>query len=108
MRPIVVWVCFVAVLGLWGFAFASGAEVYLSKCAPCHGPKGEGTPTGPAMKGSDFNKTVTPADLTALILNGRGGTAKKYLNIPIDMPGGLVSKAEAEQLATFLKGELQK
>lgn len=87
---------------------ADGAQIYSQKCAGCHGPKGEGGPTGPPLKGNPFITKGKPADTKKVILQGRMGPDKKYQNIPLGMPGGLVSDAEADGLVTYLQQTLQK
>jgi mono/diheme cytochrome c family protein len=86
---------------------ADGAAVYAGKCAPCHGPKGEGSPTGPPQKGNPFLKGDA-AEIKKVILGGRAGALKKYPNIPVDMPAGLVSEAEADAVLKYLTTDLQK
>ena len=99
----------VACLGIGTEALAVDApKLFSEKCAVCHGAKGEGTPTGPAQKGDEFIVTAKPADVKRVIMEGRAGTAKLYPNIPVDMPKGLVSEAEADALVKFLQGDLQK
>lgn len=87
---------------------ADGAPLYSQKCAACHGSKGEGGPTGPALKGNPFITKGKLADIKKVILQGRSGADKKYQNIPIGMPGRLASEAEADALVKFLQGDLQK
>jgi mono/diheme cytochrome c family protein len=98
-------------IGYLGFstnAFAVDAEkLFGQKCAVCHGANGEGTATGPAQKGDEFIMTAAPSDLKRVIMEGRSGAAKEYRDIPVDMPKGLVSAAEADALVTFLQRELQ-
>ncbi|HLG22643.1 MAG TPA: c-type cytochrome, partial [Candidatus Manganitrophaceae bacterium] len=78
-------------LGTAGTASAIDAsKLYAEKCVPCHGPKGEGTPTGPAQKGNPFITKGKPAEVKKVIMEGRAGKDKKYPNIPVDMPKGLV------------------
>jgi mono/diheme cytochrome c family protein len=104
------WSLMVAVgcLGFWTEASAVDAEkVFSQKCAVCHGANGEGTATGPAQRGDEFIMTANPADVKHVIMQGRSGAAKEYPSIPVDMPKGLVSDAEADALVTFLQGELQ-
>jgi cytochrome c6 len=55
----------------------SGADIYKSKCAMCHGPDGLGaTPAGKAMKATPFNSPelvkASDADLIAATKNGKG------------------------------------
>lgn len=52
----------------------SGALVYSTNCAVCHGAQGEGG-IGPALRDNDFIQTNTNADIRQLILDGRSGTA---------------------------------
>lgn len=87
---------------------ADGADLYAMKCSGCHGPKGEGGPTGPALKGDPFITKGKPEEIKKVILQGRGPAEKKYRNIPVEMPGGLASKREADALVKFLQGDLQK
>lgn len=87
---------------------ADGANLYGQKCAACHGSKGEGGPTGPALKGNPFITKGTPGDIKKVILQGRAGAEKKYPNIPVGMPGGLASEEEADAIIKYLKGDFQK
>jgi mono/diheme cytochrome c family protein len=87
---------------------AEGVQLYSQKCAACHGSNGEGSPTGPALKGNPFVGKGKPADIKKVILQGRSGPDKKYTNIPIGMPGGLASETEADALVKFLQGDFQK
>lgn len=55
----------------------SGAEVYKSKCAMCHGADGKGeTPVGKSLKlrdlGSPDVQKQTDAELTAVTADGKG------------------------------------
>lgn len=99
-------------VGWLGTATASfaidAAKLFSDKCAVCHGAHGEGTATGPAQKGDEFIMGAKPAEVKRVIMEGRAGSAKLYPNIPVDMPKGLVSEAEADALVAFLKGDLQK
>ncbi len=95
-------------LGVGSSAFAvDAAKLFSEKCAVCHGAHGEGTTTGPTQKGDEFIMNAKPAEVKRVIMEGRSGAEKLYPNIPVDMPKGLVSEAEADALVTFLKGELQ-
>lgn len=58
------------------FAADSGADVYKSKCASCHGAEGKGdTAMGKAMKvkdlASDEVQKQSDADLTAIVEKGK-------------------------------------
>jgi cytochrome c6 len=90
-------------------AYAQGAaDIYAEKCAVCHGEKGEGAQTGPALKGDEFVLKATLDEVKGVILNGRGGADKLHPEIPIDMPAGLANEEEAGLLAKFVKEDLQK
>lgn len=84
------------------------AQVYATKCSMCHGPKGEGTPAGPTQRGNEFVTKGKSDEIKKVILDGRSMANKKYPNIPVEMPKGLVTEAEAEALVTFLQVDLQK
>jgi mono/diheme cytochrome c family protein len=84
------------------------AQLFGSKCIACHGPKGEGSQVGPALKGNPFVTKGTPAEIKKVIVAGRTEKEKKYPKIMNGMPGGLASEAEADALVTYLQGELQK
>jgi mono/diheme cytochrome c family protein len=84
-----------------------GAQLFGSKCIACHGPKGEGSQVGPALKGNPFVTKGTPAEIKKVILAGRTEKEKKYPNIMNPMPGGLASEAEADALIAYMKGDLQ-
>ena len=106
------------VLSVWVFGLgiiiaspvfaADVAGVYGEKCGMCHGLKGEGTPVAPAFKGNKFILASSADEIRKVILGGRTGSAKKFGNLRADMPGGLVSEAEADALVKYLKGDLQK
>ena len=52
-----------------------GERVYLSACAACHMPNGEGLPgVFPALKGSDMALNDMPAHIN-IVVNGKSGTA---------------------------------
>jgi cytochrome c6 len=60
----------------WTFAADSGADLYQSKCASCHGAEGKGdTAMGKAMKvkdlASDEVQKQSDADLTAIVEKGK-------------------------------------
>jgi mono/diheme cytochrome c family protein len=85
-----------------------GAELFRSKCVACHGPNGEGTPVGPALRGDAFIVKGTPDEIKKVVMSGRTEAEKKYPNIMNAMPGGLATEPEAEALVVYLKGGLQK
>jgi len=87
---------------------ADGSELFRAKCIACHGPKGEGTPVGPTLKGNAFIVKGTPDEIKKVVMAGRTDAEKKYPNIMNSMPGGLATEAEADALVVYLKGDLQK
>jgi mono/diheme cytochrome c family protein len=58
-------------LSLWSQNANTGAEIFKTRCAACHGAKGEGTLAGkiPAIKGT----AMTVNKLVAFIIKGEGG-----------------------------------
>lgn len=90
-------------------AGSSGAQLFSSNCASCHGTKGQGTPgLAPALKGNPFVLKGDEKTLEKTIKNGRQGDAKKYPNIPIAMPAWNFTNAQLHELVEYLKGPLQK
>src|SRR3990172_12698562 len=87
---------------------ADGSKIYTEKCSMCHGPKGAGTPMGPAMKGNEFITKGNAADMRKVILEGRTGSYKKYPKISIDMPKMPMPDADVSALISFMQGDLQK
>ncbi|CAG1064911.1 cytochrome c-L [uncultured bacterium] len=75
----------------------AGAALYKSKCSPCHGVEGKGTTMAPALKGNEWIKASSNADVTNVIRKGRQGSGKKYANFFVDMPPtkGLAETDEA-------------
>ena len=64
----------------------AGAAIFKSKCAPCHGAMGKGTPMAPALAGNEWIRSAADADIAGVIKNGRDGAAKRYPKFPIGMP----------------------
>ncbi len=88
---------------------ADPAAIYKSKCALCHGAKGEGLKSmGPPHKGNKFVLESKPEEVKKVILEGRIGKAKKHKEYPVDMPKNVMPDADAEALVKYLKTELQK
>lgn len=68
--------CVIAAFATSGFAQSAGADVYKSKCAPCHGADGLGsTPAGKVLKAASFKDPAiikTPdAALIAIVKSGK-------------------------------------
>ena len=111
---LVLFVTFVVSFVLAGTALADGAAKFAERCAACHGQKGEGMKgIAPALKDNKFITDRRPENIKQVIqviLEGRSGVAKKYSakEFPIDMPMLGLSDAEADEVARFLQGDLQK
>ncbi|MEK6689747.1 MAG: cytochrome c [Nitrospirota bacterium] len=88
---------------------ADPSAIYKSKCALCHGAKGEGIKNmAPPHKGNKFVIEGKPEEIKKTILEGRIGKAKKYKEYPVDMPKNVMPDADAEALIKYLKTDLQK
>ncbi len=86
------------------FAAVDAAALYKAKCSPCHGAEGVGTAMAPAHRGNKFIKDSTPAQITAVIRNGREGAAKHYKQFPIGMPAQKsLSDEQVAALVAYLK-----
>ena len=84
-----------APLSLWSVDPPDGAQIFKTRCASCHGSKGEGALAGkiPAVKGTSMNVEK----LVAFITKGLGGKtvhATPIVNINND---------EAQAVAKFVK-----
>ncbi|GMR05283.1 MAG: hypothetical protein BMS9Abin24_083 [Thermodesulfobacteriota bacterium] len=88
-----------------GSAMASeGASIFKSKCSPCHGATGQGTPMAPAFNGNEFIKSSSADDIAHVIKTGRAGAAKKYKNFAIAMPAQkTMSDADVKAVVEHLK-----
>jgi cytochrome c6 len=62
----------VIALALPPMAVADAAADYKAKCAMCHGPDGSKTTMGSKALGSADVQSMSDADLTAAITNGKG------------------------------------
>lgn len=94
-----------------GTVLADGAALFTERCATCHGQKGEGMRgMAPALKDNKFITERRAEDIKQVILEGRSSSAKKYSakEFPIDMPKSGLSDADANEVAKFLQGDLQK
>lgn len=68
--------CLAVSIATPGFAQSGGADIYKSKCAPCHSADGTAaTPAGKALKAASFKDPTivkTPdAQLIAIVKSGR-------------------------------------
>ncbi|HXZ78528.1 MAG TPA: cytochrome c [Terriglobales bacterium] len=95
----VVLVIAMALAGTTCLAAESGADVFKSKCASCHGPDGSGnTPVGKSLKLRDLSsaevQAQSEADIKTIIEKGKG-----------KMPGysGKLSPEQIDAVAKYVK-----
>lgn len=72
-----------------------GKKVYGDACSGCHGSDGQGG-VGKKLKPNDFIKTSTNADVLAVIMNGRQGTAMRSFY-------GALTEAQMADAIAFLR-----
>jgi mono/diheme cytochrome c family protein len=54
---------------------AAGAELYVQQCAPCHGPRGEGSELAPPLAAKDNEVTTSDERIHGTLAMGIAGTA---------------------------------
>ena len=98
-------ICTLALFGETAAMAKDAPEIFRVLCTPCHGMNGEGKkPMGPPLKGSEFIKTSSDADVKKTIQNGRAGTEKKFKDFPSPMPAQKqLTDAELDALVKYLK-----
>jgi mono/diheme cytochrome c family protein len=105
-------VAVIAVMGWQADAFAADAKIvnfFKETCGVCHGETGEGTKgLAPALKGNEYVKTASAAELGNTITKGRAGDAKKYKDLASPMPPNSMSDSRLAGVIDYLKGDLQK
>ena len=88
-------------------AEAKTVKFFKETCGVCHGENAEGTPgLAPALKGNDWVKGASEADLANTITKGRDGAAKRHKEIPGPMPANSMSEGRLKDVIAYLK-ELQ-
>jgi mono/diheme cytochrome c family protein len=99
LQSLLVVVAVMVACSAWTFAADSGADLYKSKCASCHGVAGKGdTAMGKSMKLKDLSseevQKQSDADLTTIIEKGKK-----------PMPGyeGKVTKDQITDLVKYLR-----
>src|SRR3990172_1718388 len=96
-------VCF----AFYGQAMAAdGANIYATKCSPCHGKDAKGSAMAPQLAGGEFVKKSDDATIKQAVSEGRSGAAKKYPNFPLAMPAwkASLSAADIDAVVAYLKG----
>jgi mono/diheme cytochrome c family protein len=97
-----------AVLAMPAALADTGADIFGSKCASCHGKDGQGTPgLAPALKGDSFVIDGKIEDIENTIQNGRSGDQKHYKDIPVARPAWHLSDADLKAVVSYLRGGLQ-
>lgn len=92
--------------------------LYRRLCSGCHGVTGQGIkPIGGQLQGNAFLVNARPADVIAVIRNGRKDHTKRYPQYIRGGPDGMMnmppfdrlslSDAEADILVAYLKGPFQ-
>jgi len=105
-------VALAAALAIPAAAVAQDAKLvayFKETCGACHGESGEGIKgLAPALKGNDWVKSASEADLANVITKGREGAAKRHKDIPAPMPANSMSDGRLKGVIAYLKGDLQK
>jgi len=90
-------------------------NLYLLRCATCHGANGQGTATGdypqtgPALRGNPFVQNAPADALIRVIRLGREGPQRLYHETFPNMPAwGPEAVPDVDALVVFLKTDLQK
>ena len=121
--PLLVGLCFVSVPAVGQTTLSVNApeatagaarNLFRLRCATCHGPNGEGTKhdwpqTGPALKGNPFIINAPDVAIISVIRKGRSGKQRLYHDTYPNMPSfGEEVVPNAQELVTYLKGDLQR
>ena len=88
-------------------AAASGADLFLAKCATCHQAKGQGTAVIPPLAGNADVTTDDTKSMIATIVNGRSGALTVTgTSFNGQMPAwkGQLSNADIAAIATYVRG----
>ena len=94
-----------------------GWYLYKRNCSGCHGFVGQGiAPVGPPLRGNKFVSNARPADIAAVVRNGRKDDTKRYPQYLREKDGYMnmppfdrlaISDSELDTLVTYLKGGFQ-
>ncbi|HLE08983.1 MAG TPA: c-type cytochrome [Thermodesulfobacteriota bacterium] len=94
-------------LAFYGQALGiDAANIFMTKCSPCHGKDAKGTAMAPSLAGGEFIAKSDVAAIKDTIKNGRSGDQKKYKNFPLAMPkwDTQLKEDEIDAVAKYLKG----
>ena len=91
-----------------GSAAFDGEWEYQTRCATCHGAKGQGIYAfGVPLKGDAFVTSAPPPAIISVIQNGRYNRARAYPDYA-GMPAfNYIRAGQAQALVNYLKGGLQ-
>jgi cytochrome c oxidase cbb3-type subunit 3 len=83
-------------------AHLGGKPLYLTLCAPCHGPEGKGYAAdhAPSLVSSTFLESASLLFLRRSIISGRPGTSMAAYGTP---SGGPLDRAAVDRLVEFLR-----
>jgi cbb3-type cytochrome c oxidase subunit III len=84
----------------------SGAQIFATKCATCHGVGGGGTSGRPPLKGNPDVIAADPKGMIATIVNGRSGPLTvngKTYNGKMPTWSGQLSNADIAAVATYVR-----
>jgi mono/diheme cytochrome c family protein len=97
--------------GIGGDALAADPKIvafFEETCGACHGEKGQGTPgLAPPLKGSKFVIESAPADIAAVITNGRKKEQKHFPELLKAMPAHSLSETRLQGVVSYVQGEIQ-
>ncbi len=84
----------------------SGQQIYMARCAVCHGENGEGAGMYPALAGSEWVNGA-PERLAAIILDGMEGRVGNYQAV---MPGwgSVLKDSEIAAVMTWVRARAGK
>src|SRR3990170_4773785 len=94
-------------LAFYGQALGiDAANIFMTKCSPCHGKDAKGTAMAPSLAGGEFIAKSDDATIKQTVSEGRSGAAKKYPNFPLAMPAwkASISAADIDAVVAYLKG----
>jgi mono/diheme cytochrome c family protein len=92
-------------------SFAKGKQLFMTACAPCHQPTGQGIAGQyPPLAGSEWVLPASPERTIRIVLNGLAGPIQikgaEFNNPAASMPpwGGVYSDADIAAILTFVRG----